>query len=261
MTLRQLFRFVRISLLLVVLVIIGFGTWLTKLRTTDWEEPLWLVVYPINGDQSKASERYINNLKVKHFQSIDTFLKQEAEYFKVPIQQPITIKLGPQIHSLPPTPPENKNIIMTMWWSLELRYWAYQNDTFSGPRPDIRIFLVYYDSNTHHKLRHSLGLEKGLIGVVNAFASRRYTARNNVVIAHELLHTLGATDKYDYASGQPIYPDGYSEPDNKPLYPQLSAEIMGGRIPLSKAESKMPSSLSRVVIGSKTAQEIRWLSE
>ena len=57
------------------------------------------------------------------------------------------------------------------------------------------------------------GLQKGLIGVVNAFASDEQAAQNNVVIAHELLHTVGATDKYDPRTNQPSHPDGYAEPD------------------------------------------------
>ncbi len=44
---------------------------------------------------------------------------------------------------------------------------------------------------------HSLGLQAGLLGVVYAFADETLDAPNNVVIAHEVLHTLGATDKYD----------------------------------------------------------------
>ena len=35
-----------------------------------------------------------------------------------------------------------------------------------------------------------------------------------------LLHGFGATDKYDLATGQPLYPKGYAEPALKPLYPQ-----------------------------------------
>ncbi len=35
---------------------------------------------------------------------------------------------------------------------------------------------------------------------------------NQVVVAHELLHTLGATDKYARASGQPLEPDGLGDP-------------------------------------------------
>ena len=38
------------------------------------------------------------------------------------------------------------------------------------------------------------------------------TEENNVIVAHEILHTFGATDKYDPATTQPRYPDGYAEP-------------------------------------------------
>ena len=34
------------------------------------------------------------------------------------------------------------------------------------------------------------------------------TGPNNVVIAHELLHTVGATDKYDPVTDAPRIPDG-----------------------------------------------------
>ena len=81
---------------------------------------------------------------------------------------------------------------------------------------------------------------------------------NDTVIAHELLHTLGATDKYDLRSNQPAHPDGFAEPDREPLYPQSFAELMGGRIPVSSAESTTPESLQQVIVGAKTASEIGW---
>jgi hypothetical protein len=80
------------------------------------------------------------------------------------------------------------------------------------------------------------------------------------VIAHEILHTLGASDKYDMATQQPIFPDGYANPDRLPPYPQQSAEIMGSRIPQSKTESAMPPNLNYTVIGQKTANEIKWVN-
>ena len=101
-------------------------------------------------------------------------------------------------------------------------------------------------------------MQKGLLGVVHAFAVREQNAQNNVVIAHELLHTVGATDKYD-ASGQPIYPQGYAHPNRKPLYPQFRAEIMAGRVPLSPTNSKMTHSLRSTVVGQATAREISWI--
>jgi hypothetical protein len=81
---------------------------------------------------------------------------------------------------------------------------------------------------------------------------------NNIVIAHELMHTLGATDKYDLGTGAPIYPAGFAEPDREPRYPQQSAEIMAGRRALSPTDFEMPSGLRDVVVGVATAGEIRW---
>ena len=49
---------------------------------------------------------------------------------------------------------------------------------------------------------------------------------NDVVIAHELLHTVGATDKYTLADDAPRFPDGYGDPAQRPLYPQLTAECL-----------------------------------
>jgi hypothetical protein len=95
--------------------------------------------------------------------------------------------------------------------------------------------------------------------VVNAFASPALAARNNVVISHEFLHTVGATDKYDPATNLPRYPIGFAEPDRQPLYPQRLAEIMGGRIPLSEHRAVMPQSLAKATIGPLTAREIGWL--
>ena len=81
---------------------------------------------------------------------------------------------------------------------------------------------------------------------------------NNIVIAHELMHTLGASDKYDLGSGAPIYPDGFAEPGRLPRYPQPNAEIMAGRRALSATVFDMPAGLRDVVVGPVTASEIRW---
>jgi hypothetical protein len=260
MTNTGFFRTLRITLLLVVLFFVGMNTWLTKLRSTDWNETLWMAVYPVNGDGSKVTQRYIESLKAEHFDSIETFLSREASRYQVNIREPITVRLAPAVSSLPPMPPENGSTLEVMLWSLKLRYWAALNDDFPGPEPDIRMYVVYHDPDQHKRLRHSLGLQKGMIGVVNAFAAKSVTERNNVVIAHEFLHTLGATDKYDPSSNQPIYPHGYAEPDREPLYPQRRAEIMGGRIPLSDHQAVMPKSVAASNIGSQTALEINWVN-
>ena len=77
-------------------------------------------------------------------------------------------------------------------------------------------------------------------------------------MTHEILHTVGATDKYDH-NNNPIYPEGYAKPGQKPLYPQRYAEIMAGRIALSEQKAKIPTSLKLTVVGEKTAKEINWI--
>ncbi|HAN56382.1 MAG TPA: hypothetical protein DCQ77_09450 [Betaproteobacteria bacterium] len=73
-----------------------------------------------------------------------------------------------------------------------------------------------------------------------------------------MLHALGASDKYDLANNQPIYPEGYADSQQVPLYPQHDAEIMAGRRPLTADQTGMPPSLAQCVIGAKTAFEIGW---
>jgi hypothetical protein len=84
------------------------------------------------------------------------------------------------------------------------------------------------------------------------------TAENDVVIAHELLHTVGATDKYDPANDAPRFPDGLGDPGQIPLYPQRYAELMAGRRMLTSERWEQVSSLDEVVVGAATAQEIHW---
>ena len=152
------------------------------------------------------------------------------------------------------------NPIQVILWSLQTRYWAWVNADFHGPKPHVRMFVLFYDPAFAQRIGHSLGLQKGLIGVVNAYASSYQTAENNIVIAHELLHTVGATDKYDPDSNEPRYPDGYAEPERNPLLPQKYAELMAGRFPSTSIdEPLMPGILDEVMIGAKTAREINWL--
>jgi hypothetical protein len=106
---------------------------------------------------------------------------------------------------------------------------------------------------------HSLGIEKGLIGVVYAFAVPMMDGGNDMVIAHELLHTLGATDEYDPANDAPLFPDGYGDPRQVPLYPQRFAELMAGRRMISATSWEQPASLDEVLIGPVTARQIRWI--
>lgn len=255
-----MFEFLRKFLLLMLLFVVGLSTYLSAQNATDWNETLWVQVYPINGDGLDTTAIYINQLDDEDFLSIERFMQREAQRYGVQIERPVKMILGEQVSEIPPPAPVGGNFLEIGYWSLKLRWWsASMTRDHPGPQPDISLFLVYFDPAETQSLQHSVGLQKGRVGFVNVFASRRMAPTNHFVIAHEMLHTLGATDKYAIPSLLPRYPDGFADPEKTPLYPQAAAEVMGGRIPLTETTAEIPRSLKVVAVGAATAAEIRWL--
>ena len=247
----------RYLILLLILLFVAVNEALNKTRTTNWDMPLWVRVYAVNGDGSSVADKYIDSLESRDFEAIEKFVNSEARRYGVPIEA-IDVEYNGRLQSHPPQPPSGQSILENIWWSLKFRAWAtrraWGSDSDEG---DIELFVSYYDTATTQSLRHSVGLRGGLIGIINAFADKSYRGSNQVVIAHELMHTLGASDKYD-AGNMPLHPQGFAEPYRQPLYPQTRAELMGGRIPLSAGQASMPRSLGEVAIGIYTAAEINW---
>lgn len=254
------FKRVRIFILLTLLIAVAGGTYYQQNLTANWLRPLQITIYPINGDGSSETRDFIRAIKPNDYSSIGRFFREEAEAFKLLYSPVLNITVGQEISSVPPAPPPySEGRLAIARWSLALRKWVYdQTGSFGLDSRHIRVFVIYHHGRKNQTLAHSFGLQKGLIGVVNAFANEEQKDQNKVVVAHELLHTLGATDKYD-ANGMPVYPDGYAEPERDPLLPQEYAEIMAGRYAVSEEEAKIPLSLDQSVIGPKTAQEINWV--
>lgn len=254
-----MWKVVRITALLVVLLVVAGMTWIDKVRTTSWKQTLWVGIFPMNGDGSAVADRYVRNLEVEDFESIETFFAEQAHRYGVSIDRPIRIELYPAPAERPPMLERGAGPLGSMWWSLKMRLYARRAADVPGRAPShIRVFVLFHDPAISESVPHSLGLQKGLVGVVHAFADRSMRGENNIVIAHETMHTVGATDKYRLDSGEPLYPDGYAEPDRTPRYPQLKAEIMAGTRPISPTEDVMPGSLGEEVVGPKTAAEIGW---
>lgn len=253
-------RKLRIGILLLILAAVALDAWLTRARTTSWDRTLRATVYPIVADGRPATRDYVAGLAREDFSDVERFVQVQGASYGVALAEPLRIRLGPRLDEKPPAPPADRHPLKTAWWSLKLRGWAWRREAGQPrPRSQIRLFVLYYDPDTTPTVAHSLGIQEGLIGIVHAYASRRLTATNSVVIAHELLHTLGASDKYELASGLPRYPEGYAEPDRVPRHPQRLAEIMGGRIPLAPDRADIPASLNDVRVGALTAREIGWV--
>jgi len=252
-------RFLRIAVLLYVLAFVAVGTFVEEREATNWDYALRVVVYPVAGDPGSAVGTHIDALTSDQFSSIETFFNREARRHGVELEQPVRVTVAPAQDIRLPELKRDPSRFDILVWSLRMRWTsmrlAWQSEL---PKPDITLFAVYHDTEMNRVLDSSTALRKGLIAIAHIFAARRQAGSNDVVMAHELLHTLGATDKYSFSTLQPTYPLGYAEPQREPLHPQRFTEIMGGRRAVSSNQAEMPGSLARVQIGATTAQEIGW---
>jgi hypothetical protein len=254
------FKNLRILILLLVLLVAALTTWQDRYRSTRWHVPLYVAIYPIAADASPVTLAYVAIPDIERFKPIDRFFMREAARYQLSTGEPVRTRLRTELRDRPPQRAATDGPLATALWSLRLRYWAWRVSGHVAEPEDIRMFVLYHDPALTPAVPHSLGLTKGLIGVVYAFATPEMDGTNDVIIAHELLHTLGATDKYQPANDAPRFPDGYGDPQQLPLYPQRNAELMAGRRMLSPDRWQQAESLDEVVIGPATALEIRWLS-
>lgn len=255
---RTFFGTVRLAALLAVLVFVTLGAWLDRARSRDWNEPLRVTIYPLPAPGSAAAD-HIASLQDESFAAIEAFFEAESGRFGIDLAHPVRVRVSRAATGTPPLAPGEGGPLAIAAWSLKMRYWAWRVQAEDPlPPPDIQIFALYHDSTGEHALPDSVGLSTGLMVLAHVYADRAAQGENNVVLAHELLHTLGASDKYDAGTGQPRTPEGLGEPLRQPRYPQNIGEIMAGRIALGPEEATMPASLQEMRVGALTADEIGW---
>ena len=89
--------------------------------------------------------------------------------------------------------------------------WLYGGEKDLAPA-DIKIFVRYQNNKPDGMMERSDGIQNVSYGIVNAGAFRAMASRNRIVIVHELLHILSASDKYNlekrtaYSAGRPCQP-------------------------------------------------------
>ncbi len=160
----------------------------------SWLRPLEVSIYAVNGDGTDAGAAYIAQLSDESFQEIAAFFDQQAARHRLKKLPPARIKLAGEIRQAPPAPPSGeRGVLSSLLWSLKMRYYAFHATPFWENVGRIRLFVVYHEGEDGKPLQHSLGLRKGLVGVVHVFSKPEQSAQNNIVITHELLHTLGRT--------------------------------------------------------------------
>ena len=250
---------VRLAILVAILAFVALGAWLDTRRSTDWDAALRVTVYPVAAGDDAATRARVAALEADDYADVTAFVTNEAARHGLALDPAIRLRVSHAVRELPPALPESPGFLSVMTWSLRMRWWAWRvavDDPL--PPPDVQVFALYHPGEGAEAAPDSTGLRKGLMAVTHLYASDDAAGSNAVVLTHELLHTLGATDKYDSATGQPRVPDGLADPDRSPPYPQDAAEIMAGRIATGAHEAEIPASLDEAVVGPLTAREIGW---
>jgi hypothetical protein len=257
---RTFFGTIRLALLLAVLAFVALGAWLDRARSRDWDAPLRVTVYPIATVDDEVVRRYSAALTAEDFADVERFFADEAASYDVSLEHPLVVRVSRAAPGLPPALPARPGPLSIALWSLRVRWYAARvawNDPL--PTPDIQVFATYSPADDYLRaLPDSVGLSKGLVAIAHLYAEQSAGPTNQVVLAHEMLHTLGATDKYEWGTGQPLEPGGLGEPDRAPRYPQQLGEIMAGRIAVSPRAAVMADGLEQMVVGPATAREIGW---
>mgnify|MGYP003503668378 FL=1 len=253
----SVFKLMRVVFLLSILFVILASTWMTEKQMAAWERPILVTIYPIVADDEKATRRFVEEIDAEDFRAVNDFFGRASPPYGFAVTPAFRFQLAPLSAETPPPVPQQFNTAAIAWWSLKMRWWAWMRELQDGLiTSDIQMFVLFHSLNGNNEVGISVGMRKGRYGIVKAYAREALQPQNLVVFTHEMLHVLGATDKYVLSTGEPIFPHGFADPGQRALFPQTSAEIMGGRIPLNAFSSSMPDSLEECRIGRLTAEEI-----
>jgi hypothetical protein len=121
---------------------------------------------------------------------------------------------------------------------------------------DARLYLVVRPPSERGVVEGA-GEHGGRVGIARADLTHRTLDLALFVAAHELFHTLGATDHYG-PDGRALVPEGLAEPELTPQFPQRKAELMARNRPVSAREERRPESLDELGVGPSTAREVGW---
>jgi hypothetical protein len=258
------FFYVRVGVLLAILAGVLLWGWRdvrSRRARNDWDHTLTVAILLVRlepiDDVAVAALR-------KQLPALEDRLSAELARYRPGAPHPFRFELkDPVDGSAPPPAPASDGPV-------DLAKYAYALDSYVGDVDkragldaslyDVRIYVsLRKPRQAEVTLAEGRSQQGGRIGIVEVELDTDAEGAHLplVVVAHELMHTLGATDKYD-ASGRTIVPLGLAEPDRVPVFPQRYAEIMARNRPISATVEKVPESFAQIAVGPVTAREIGW---
>ncbi len=275
---RAKFRRIRISILLVAFLAVGIwglDNYLDDHHTFAWDEPVRVTFVALIDGKSRSiadGERFIQRFLSRAARP-DRNLLHVEEWFQREYARhtgidsaPLSVSIrGPvRVDAPPPALPTAEASFFERYRGTQafLEYFTEIRDRedLLLTTSDVVLFLYFYDDYDQSRRDlfggyDSVATRRSRMGVVFAPMNDDRRGHTCAIVAHELCHPLGASDKYD---GVSVYPGGYVEPDREPRYPQPKAEIMALGRPVSESVDAPVRSLDDCAVGGLTAREINW---
>ena len=258
------FYHVRVSVLSLVLVGVLAYAALDRARRSarrDWQRPLSVALILLQEGplEPAALDRLQRRVTALEAVLEAEFARYGGDFRPISFQQ-----FGPVPElSQVPIPAAQSSLWHSLWLSLELGSYARKNDRAAGLGRDDFDGKIYVRLSAPRSQRRSqvegLGEDGGRIAVTSLELREDSADFGLFVVAHELFHLLGATDRYGQ-DGTARLPEGLGDPGLTPRFPQRRAEVMArGRV-LEPGVEVPPAQLDELAVGSRTALEIGWLS-
>lgn len=71
---------IRILCLLIVLLIVAVQAW--RDQNQDWNQPIAVVLHPINADGLQTTQAYIHQLQNTDFQALKSYLSEWSQHYR-----------------------------------------------------------------------------------------------------------------------------------------------------------------------------------
>jgi hypothetical protein len=259
---RSRFFYVRVALLLGVLVVVvayAFQDVRSRRARKSWDHTLRIAVVVLR--KGPLDDAAVDALRDRA-PALEAKLESELHRYKPGAPKPFSFTVQGPVDLVKPAPVAGDGVIDLASHAWNLHRWANEVDSrakIDAAAFDSRIYVTAQPPTGKVHMVEGASEQGGRVGVVSIDLDTQAVVVDFAlsVIAHELLHTLDATDKYG-ADGRATIPDGLAEPELSPRIPQRFVEIMTRGRPISSDEERSLDTLDELSIGPATAREIGW---
>ncbi len=262
---RSQFFYVRVTVLSAILLGVLAYAWLDHERRhsrTLWQEPLTVGMVVLDFGKGGVDEAVLASLAARASALGERLSREFARYRDADQPMIRVLPYGPVHVKRRPPEPQGEGLWAALRYSYELwRYTSQVDDAADVPSRglDSRIYVVAEPvDDAERKQVEGYSQDGGRIGIARVQLDDSTIDLGLFVVAHELMHTLGASDRYD-EFGRTLIPEGLGNPEQRPLYPQQTADVMARNRVLEPGTEIPPETLEELSVAPQTAAEIGWL--